>query len=109
MKAPIMKFAALHALGTALYIACVSSLLFYSETIFGGEGSEETVLIPIAMLLLFVLSAAVTGSLVLGRPVLWYMDGKKKDAVALLIATLGFLAVITLIMFLGLMVFARMS
>ena len=109
MKAPILKFAALNAFGTALYIACVSALMFNTETLFGGEGPDETVLIPIAMLLLFVLSASITGSLVLGRPILWYMDGKKKDAVSLLMATLGFLAALTLVAFLGLIAYARMA
>lgn len=103
-----MKFAALNALGTALYIACISLLMFNAEQIFGGEGPDETVLIPIAMLLLFVLSASITGSLVLGRPILWYMDGKKKEAVSLLMATLGFLAAITFVAFLGLVLVARM-
>lgn len=106
MKAPILKFAALNAFGTALYIAGVSALMFNAERIFGG-GPDETVLIPIAMLLLFVLSASITGSLVLGRPILWYLDGKKKEAVSLLMATLSFLAAITLIAFLGLVVIAR--
>lgn len=48
----------------------------------------DTVFAPIMALMLFVLSAAVTASLVLGRPILWYIDGKKKEAVQLLFSTL---------------------
>ncbi|MBI4138920.1 hypothetical protein HY479_02100 [Candidatus Uhrbacteria bacterium] len=106
MKNPILKFAGLNALGTALYVALVASLVFYAPHIFGPE-EKDTVLIPIAMLLLFVLSASVTSLLVLGRPVLWYLDGKKKDAVSLLLATLGFLFLITFFAFLKLALFAR--
>lgn len=106
MKHVILKYAGLHAAGTALYIAAVSTLLFYAPQIFGGTG-KDTVLIPIAMLLLFVLSASVTGSLVLGRPILWYLDGKKKEAVSLLAATLGFLFLITVLAFACIALLAR--
>lgn len=98
MKPSIFKFGGLHALGVALYVALVSSLLFYTPR-FLGSSKEDTVLAPIAMLLLFVTSAAITGLLVLGRPLLWYLDGKKKEAVSLVMATLGFLSLITLIFF----------
>lgn len=97
MKNAILKFAALNALGTALYIALVASLFFYAPHLFGN--TKDTVLIPIAMLLLFVVSASVTGSLVLGRPILWYLDGKKKEAVALFMATVGCLFLLTCIAF----------
>lgn len=106
MKYPILKFAGLNTLGTVLYIALVSSLLFYAPRIFGTK-KEDTVFIPIAMILLFVLSASITGLFVLGRPVLWYLDGKKKEAVSLFIATLGFLFLITFFLFLGLVLYAR--
>jgi hypothetical protein len=106
MKNPILKFAALNALGTALYIALVSSFIFYAGDIF-EDAPKETVLIPIAMLLLLVLSASITSLLVLGRPILWYLDGEKKEAVSLLIATLGFLFLITLVAFFGLALFTK--
>lgn len=106
MNKSILKMAGLHALGTVLYVALVATFLSYASQLF-GEGKEETVLIPIAMLLLFVLSATVTGSLVLGKPVLWYLDGKKKDAVSLFAATLGFLFIFTCIAFVGLAIMPR--
>lgn len=101
LKSSIFKFATLNALGTALYVACVAVFMSHTSEIFNGV-EEKTALIPFAMLLLLVLSASVTGSLVLGRPILWYLDGKKKEAVTLFVATIGCLFVLTLIAFLGL-------
>jgi len=46
---------------------------------------------PVAFLLLFVLSAAVVGALVLGKPALLYLDGEKKEALRTFFYTLGFL------------------
>ena len=87
----IQKTAFLHALATALYVATLVSCVFYAP-----KTSDEsfTILIPITMLLVFVFSAAVTGSLVFGRPILWYLDGKKKEALSLLAHTLLVLFVI---------------
>ena len=72
---PILKTALLNAAGTAVYVIAVASFLFYAPKIFGRP--DNSVFIPIAMLLLFVFSAALTGSLILGRPALWYLDGRK--------------------------------
>lgn len=93
MRNKIIKYAILNALGTALYIGAVASLLFYGLK----DSGPDTVLAPIVMLLLFVFSAAFTGLLVFGRPVLWYLDGEKEEAVSLLVATLGIFLVITIV------------
>jgi predicted transglutaminase-like protease len=104
MKNQILKIAGLNALATTAYIAAVVSFIFYApKTI----DEKATVLLPIMMLLLFVSSAAITGSLVLGRPILWYMDGKKKDAIHLLIATLVSLFAITLVAFCTLLLLTK--
>ena len=92
--APIIKNAASNAGATALYVIAVASFLFYAPKIF-GEHEPKTVLVPIVMLLLFVFSAAVTGSLVFGRSVLWYLDGKKKEGLQLLGWTFAILFYIT--------------
>ena len=52
---------------------------------------------PIIMLSLLVVSAAVMAILVFGRPVLLYLDNKKKEALAMLFYTIGWLAVILLL------------
>ena len=104
MKNPIIKIAGLNALATTAYVAAVVSFISYApKTI----DQKDTVLLPIVMLLLFILSAAITGSLVIGRPILWYMDGKKKEAVTLLIATIAALFVITLVTFCVLVIFTK--
>ena len=56
------------------------------------------------MLMLFVFSAAFTGTLVLGRPIVWYLNGKKREALSLLFYTLGVFLAITLIAFLFLII-----
>jgi heme O synthase-like polyprenyltransferase len=45
-----------------------------------------------------VLSAAVTGGLVLGKPVMLYLDNQKTDAIKLFIYTLCWLALAVVIL-----------
>lgn len=93
----IIKNAFIDALGTVIYIIIVASFMFFLQEDVAKE--PDTVLAPIAMLLLFVFSAALTGTLVFGRPILWYMDGKKKEAISLISYTLGILLIITILVF----------
>lgn len=78
----------MHAVGVLAYIFGVSLVLHNGEKIF-GEG--ESFVIPIFMLLLLVVSASVTGLLVLGRPIHLYLSGLKKDAFVFLFLTLAWL------------------
>ncbi|MFA5954065.1 MAG: hypothetical protein WC817_00825 [Patescibacteria group bacterium] len=80
------------AVAVTVYVGLVASLLFNGEQLFG---SGRSFVIPFTMLLLFVLSAAVVGSLVLGRPVYLYFEGQKKEGIALLISTIIWLFVFT--------------
>lgn len=96
---PITKYALINALLTTLYVSLVATFLFYASKIFGK--AEDFALIPIAMLMLFVLSATICGILVFGKPVMWYLDGKKKEAVSLLIGTVAFLLIAVLLAFTG--------
>ncbi len=98
----IIGRAFIDAVGTAIYIILVVSFIF-SLQIFASK--EDNIIIPIAMLLLFVCSAAITGFLVLGKPVMLYIDGKKKEAVSLLAYTLGILFLITVISFIFLITY----
>lgn len=86
----------LNALLAALYIGLVASLMY-----FGTEHAEpiETVLIPIAILSLFSLSAAVMACLFFYQPVRMYMEGQKTEAVKLVFQTIGSFAVITALLF----------
>lgn len=97
MKNNIIKIAIQNALATAAYVVAVASFLFYAPRVF--KSGDDTVLVPIVMLLLFVFSAAMTGLLLFGRPAFWYLDGKKKEALSLLISTLVILLLITLVAF----------
>lgn len=78
----------------AVYVSLVALLMSNGESIFG---KEDGFLVPFFMLLLFVLSAAVMGSLVFGRPVMMYIDGKKKEAVKLLAGTIGWIFVVIVV------------
>lgn len=99
MKNTIVKTALFNAIATALYIVLIASFLFYAPKLFGPAGPDDnkTPLIPIVMLSLLVFSAALTGSLIFGRPILWYLDGKKAEALQLLFLTLGIFLIITLV------------
>lgn len=80
-KKSIIKYALANGLWTALYVFIIGFLFNSAGHIFGN--TPDNTLMPVAFLLLFMISATITGGLVLGRPLLWYLDGKKKDALKL--------------------------
>ena len=96
-KQKIITYAFLQSAGTFIYISAITWLLFNGEKFLGKVADGFAA--PMAMLLLFVLSATITGSLVLGRPIHLYLSGAKKEAFQLLIATLTFLFLLTLLAF----------
>ncbi len=96
---PIIKNALINALGTALYVVLVVSILFNGDKIFPSSDGPKNIVVPMIMLLLFVFSAAVTGSLVFGRPLMWYLDGRKQEALSLLGYTIASLFGILVILF----------
>ena len=92
----------INALAATLYISLVASIMFYG---INHTGSVNSVVIPIAMISLFTLSAAVMGYLFLYQPLQLYLDGKKKEAVDLFLQTVavfaGITALILTLLFLG--------
>jgi membrane-bound metal-dependent hydrolase YbcI (DUF457 family) len=76
----------------------VVSLIAEGPDIFGPA---DTILIPISLLSLLVLSVLVMGSLFLLRPVTFYLDGKKEEALRFLGATILAFAVIVFLFFAG--------
>ena len=90
----IIKRGLLHASGAFLYIVAVATMMYNANHVFG---TKDNFLTPILVLSLFVLSAAVMGMLIFGKPVMLYMDGKKRDSVKLVTSTIGSLAVITVL------------
>lgn len=89
------------AIGVFLYTSAVAWLMFNGERFFG---KATNFWMPVALLLLFVFSAAVTSLLVLGKPISLYLNGSKKEAAKLLLYTLGSLCIIIVIVFIGLLI-----
>ncbi|MFA6536239.1 MAG: hypothetical protein WC250_02230 [Candidatus Paceibacterota bacterium] len=87
----ILKPALLHAFGAVAYIYLVATFMGNAEYILGP--AQET-LGGVLFLLLLVVSVATMGMLIFGRPILWYLDGQKKEAVSLAIATVLVLVLI---------------
>lgn len=69
--------------------------MFNIQKIFGEK--PDTIMAPVLVLLLLVLSAAISGGLVLGKPAMLYLEGQKKEAVKQFIFTLGWLLVFLVI------------
>ena len=90
----------LHSLGHAalvvLYVTVITRVMANAEHIFGRM---QTFWGPIAFLLLFVCSATITGVLVLGRPVILYLNNQKREAIAFLFMTIGWLALVIIVIF----------
>ncbi|OGJ04563.1 hypothetical protein A3F97_00030 [Candidatus Nomurabacteria bacterium RIFCSPLOWO2_12_FULL_41_10] len=83
------------ALGVAAYVTVFAWVINNLEHWFGDV--PDTWLAPVLMLLVFIISACVTGSLVLLKPVLLYVEGQKKESVSLFVFTIGFLVILALI------------
>lgn len=96
-----IKYSFLSATGVFIYVSAISWFFSNAKVIFGNT-TEPNFLIPILMLLLFVISASITGLLVLGKPIHLYLSGHKKEAFTLLFSTLVWLVIFLLIVALGL-------
>lgn len=93
----IIKYSLFNSIGTTAYITLIATLFHYLSN--SPLKTENSILIPIFMLLVFVFSATITGTLVLGRPIIWYFNKKKKEAILLFIYTLCFLLLFTIVDF----------
>ncbi len=93
----VVKRAFIDAIGTFLYIVLIVGFIYSLQS--SIPKADDIILIPIAMLLLFVFSAGFTSSLVFGKPVLLYLEGKKKEAISMVAWTLAFLLIFTIIVF----------
>jgi len=94
MKNNILKYSFFNAFCAIAYIGLIALLMDNAENIFG---QLPKILGTMSFLLLFVISAAVMGLLIFGRPILWYWDGKKQEAVALISYTIIVLALIAVV------------
>lgn len=97
-----MKKPFLHALAAAVYIALIVFLA--SAAGYALKEKPDTIIIPMTMLSLFVLSAAVMGFLFVYEPVCLLVENKKQEALIFFGKTVGFFACFvvgyTLLMFL---------
>ena len=85
-----------HAVLVLVYVSLVAFVMSHAQMFLGPKDTAWT---PVAVLMLFVLSAAVTSSLVLGRPLLMYFDGQKKEALQFFVYTVGWLFLLTIVVF----------
>ncbi len=83
-----------NALAAALYIGIVSSIMYFGQPL---VDPVDNVLMPITMLSLLSLSAAMMAYLFFYQPVIMFLEGKKSEAVKLGVHTIGAFAVITAI------------
>lgn len=101
-KSKLITTSLVSSIIASLYISGVAFLMSNGEKLFGKNNS---VFSGIAILLLFVISAAVMGFTILGRPLMMYFDGFKKEAVKLFYLTIIWLILIAAIIFIGLVIF----
>lgn len=99
----LAKYALLNSIGVLIYTVAVATIMQNGDKIFG---TMQRFWGPVAFLMLFVLSATIVGALVLGRPILFYLDGLKKEAVKLFIYTVVCLLALTMIVFAAQLVIA---
>ena len=76
-KSKLIKYAFINSLGTFIYVVLVALLMQNGQNSFGPM--QNSILGPIAFLLLFVVSATIVGLLVLGRPGYLYFNGFKRE------------------------------
>jgi len=84
------------AIGVAIYCTLVGLFMWNAENIFG---KTDTFFIPIALLTLFSTSALICALIVFYKPYKLFFDGKKKEAIDVVLSTAGFLIVFVVLLF----------
>ncbi len=80
-----------------MYVFGVVGLMQNAERLFGPD---ENFLAPVSFLMLFILSVVITGGLILGKPILMFLNGEKAEAVKLFLYTVGWLALMIVVLLL---------
>ena len=91
----IISLGLLHTAFTVLYIIMVAGIIFSIERL--GNVSVTPLIGFSLFLSLFVVSAAIVMSLIFLRPLLWYLDNHKKEALKLLLTTIAGLLIFTIL------------
>ncbi len=97
IKKKLVFYGFFHALCVAVYASLIAFMMTNGENWFGPATDFWG---PALILMLLCLSAAVVGSLIFIRPALWVLDGRKKEALILLLYTLGWLTAMVIAAFL---------
>ena len=97
----IWSVAIIDALLTGAYVAAVATFMTYANNLFG---QADNVLGGVTILILLVLSAVIVGALVLGRPLMLYLDGKKSEGIKTLLYTILSLFIIFVIFLIVLLI-----
>jgi hypothetical protein len=84
------------ALSEAAYVTLIALFMTHANQYFGPG---PNVLGVVAFLLVFVFSAAISGALVLGKPILLYLENQKREALELFAITLGWIFFMLVILF----------
>lgn len=84
------------SVGTIIYIMLL--VWFMGQAEHGLFEGKSFFLAPVIVLTLFVFSALVTGSLILAKPIMLYLDNEKKLAIKMLVVTGVMLLVEVMIM-----------
>src|SRR3989338_139616 len=95
----------LNALLASAYIAVIASVMYFGSQNAGQV--EDSVLAPIAMLSLLVLSVATMGYLFFYQPAQLFMTGREADAGTFFLKTVGLFALVTFIFLALLYIFPR--
>jgi hypothetical protein len=98
----ISKWAVINAFGVFIYVFLLTSFISQASNWFGK--TDQNIITPMAALMLFVFSALVTGGLVLGRPIMLFLDGHRKDSVKLLFFTGAYLFIFMFLTFITLLI-----
>ncbi len=90
-----MKQPFFYATGAAIYIVIIVLIINVVTSVIPGK----SLLIPMAMLSLFVLSAAIMGFLFLSQPFFLFMENKKEEAILFFLKIVGVFAIYVAIFF----------
>ena len=94
------------ALGEVGYILLVALFFRTMEKYFSGQPDPPAPFGIVILLMLFVISATVSGALILGKPLLMYLEGKKRESIELFSFTLSWL-VFFLMIFIGVLIYLK--
>ncbi|MFH1207758.1 MAG: hypothetical protein V1668_04095 [Patescibacteria group bacterium] len=101
-KKPLLA-SLIHALIVVAYVSAVATFMMNGSKVFG---EADNVFGAVAILLLFCVSAAIVGLLVLGRPAYLFLTGLRREGIVFMFYTIGWLAV-ELICYIGIMLIIR--